>query len=439
MHVIKLAGTALKGLFSGDRVGITWKQPKACRMQVPGDKAPGPDGFTGLFFKSCWAIIKHDIMKAIFCFGNLRTANLHWVNSTNIILLPKKDGAEEISDYRPISLIHAIPKIIAKVLAIRLSHHMLHLVSNAQSAFIKTRSIHDNFMYVRNLARRLHKCKTPSLLFKLDIRKAFDSVKWEYIIDLLRRRGFPSIFRDWITALLCSSSSWILLNGVAGSPIIHAQGLRQGDPISPLLFVLAIDPLQRILEMAATTGLFHKIRGRGVLLRTSLYADDAAIFMAPIKRDIDHLSNILRLFGDVTGLATNFHKSSVIPIRCGHINLSDILQNLPAARGSFPMKYLGLPLSVWRLRKVDFQFLEDKAAAKLVPWDGQNITSMGRTALVKSVLASQAIYFITTLVVPTSTLKNLNKLERAFLWEGTDKTTGAKCKVNWDTVCRPNC
>ena len=101
------------------------------------------------------------------------------------------------------------------------------------------------------------------------------------------------------------------------------------------------------------------------------------------------------------------------------------------------MKYLGLPISVRRPQKVDFQFLEDKAAAKLVPWDGQNITSMGRTALVKSVLAPQAIYFITTLVVPTSTLKNLNKLERAFLWEGTDKTTRANCKVNWDTVCRP--
>lgn len=82
------------------------------------------------------------------------------------------------------------------------------------------------------------------------------------------------------------------------------------------------------------------------------------------------------------------------------------------------------------------QFLEDKAAAKLVPWDGQNITSMGRTA-VKSVLSSQAVYFITPLIVPQSTLHNLNKLERALFWEGTDKTTGAKCKVNCDTVCRP--
>jgi PIN domain nuclease of toxin-antitoxin system len=97
--------------------------------------------------------------------------NFHWLNSANIALLPKKDGAEEVSDYRPISLIHAIAKIVAKLLANRLGPHMDELVSNAQSAFIKKRSIHDNFLYVKNLATRFHKNKTPALLFKLDIRR----------------------------------------------------------------------------------------------------------------------------------------------------------------------------------------------------------------------------------------------------------------------------
>uniref|UniRef100_A0A453RJ81 Reverse transcriptase domain-containing protein n=1 Tax=Aegilops tauschii subsp. strangulata TaxID=200361 RepID=A0A453RJ81_AEGTS len=192
--------------------------------EMPSDKAPGPDGFTGIFFKRCWGIIKHTIMGVIQRFDSLHTSNLQWLNSANVVPLPKKDGAEGISNYRPISLIHAIAKIIAKILSLRLAPHMDDLVSNAQSAFIKRRSIHDNFMYVRNFARRLHKCRTPALLFKLDIKKAFDSVKWGYILQLLRRSGFPPKFRAWIAALLSSSSSRILLNGLPSPPVKHGQG-----------------------------------------------------------------------------------------------------------------------------------------------------------------------------------------------------------------------
>ena len=173
------------------------------------------------------------------------------------------------------------------------------------------------------------------------------------------------------------------------------------------------------------------------MMRTSLYADDAAIFLAPIKKDVDNLANILRGFGEVTGLCTNFHKSSMVPIRCNNLDLDHITQNLPATRASFPLRYLGLPLSVWKLRLVDLQFLVDKVASKLTTYEGQTITTIGRTALVKSVLTSQVIYFITPLIIPPSILFKVNQLERAFLWSDSDKTTGAKCKVNWEIVCRP--
>ena len=194
--------------------------------------------------------------------------------------------------------------------------------------------------------------------------------------------------------------------------------------------MIAIDPLTQILEHATTLRLIHKLRGRGNILRTSLYTDDAAVFVAPIKEDIQNFASILEGFGNVTGLCTNFQKSSVVPIRCNHLDLDHILQSMPAARASFPVKYLGLPLSVWQLKHVDFQYLEDKAAGKLVTWEGQNITTIGRETLVKSVISSQAVYSITPLIVPPNSLHNLNKIERAFLWSGAGKTKGAKCKVN---------
>jgi hypothetical protein len=214
-------------------------------------------------------------------------------------------GAEEINKYRPISLIHAIGKMLASQLA----PLMNDLVSNEQSAFLKKRRIHDKFVHVRNIARRLHKSKIHTLLFKLDIYKAFDSVSWEFILELLKRHGFPPLFRDWIASLLCTSSSWVLLNSIPGAPIKHGRGLRQGDPLSPLLFVLAIHPLQQIPELATQHNLLHKIRDRRSIMRTSLYADDADIFVTPLKEEIQNLSSIPAHFGEASGLVANFQKA----------------------------------------------------------------------------------------------------------------------------------
>jgi hypothetical protein len=206
----------------------------------------------------------------------------------------------------------------------QLAPHMNTLITMSQSAFIKTRSIHDNFLGVRNYVRRLHRSKTPTILLKLDIKKAFDSVRWDYLLDLMQRCSFPTRFRNWVAALLTTSTSIVLLNGILGDPIAHGRGLWQGDPLSPLLFDLAINPLQQLLDIATHNGHLHRLRGRGPTVRTSLYANDAAIFIAPFKEDFDTLAHILDGFGVVTGLVTNVHKSIAVPIRCANIDLGNI-------------------------------------------------------------------------------------------------------------------
>ena len=109
-------------------------------------------------------------------------------------------------------------------------------------------------------------------------------------------------------------------------------------------------------------------------------------------------------------------------------DLDSLTQSLPAARASFTLRYLGLPLSVWKLKLVDFQFLVDKVASKLPSYDGRNITNIGRTTLVKSVLTFHVVYPGTPLVIPPTILHNVNKLERAFLWSGSEKYRGPNAR-----------
>ncbi|MFS9531476.1 reverse transcriptase domain-containing protein [Klebsiella pneumoniae] len=120
----------------------------------------------------------------------------------------------------------------------------------------------------------------------MDIAKAFDSIRWDYLLLLLRHLGFPARWCDWTAAILSTSSSRVLLNGVPNPPIKHGRGLRQGDPLSPLLFVIAIDPLQRILQLATDINILTRLRGRAPSCRILMYADDAALFIAPRKEEI---------------------------------------------------------------------------------------------------------------------------------------------------------
>jgi hypothetical protein len=148
-------------------------------------------------------------------------------------------------------------------------------------------------MLVQQNARFLHKRKTTSLLFKLHVSKAFDSVSWPFLLEVLRHLGFGQIWRDIISGLLSSSSMWIMLNGSPGDTIFYRRGLRQGDPLSPILFILVMDVLGHLVMAVEAEGLLQSLTFVSLNNRISIYADDVVLFLHPLSQDIHMVLDIL--------------------------------------------------------------------------------------------------------------------------------------------------
>jgi hypothetical protein len=203
------------------------------------------------------------------------------------------------------------------------------------------------------------------------------------------------------------------------------------------LFILAIDALHRILEQATVDGTLSPLRGREARLRLSLYTNDAVIFLNPVQEEVTALFRILDRFGLATGLRLNLEKCIVAPIRCTDLNLDHILESFVGRRVNFPLTYLGLPLTLGRIKVAHVQGIIDKSRCRLAGWQGRLLNPEGRRELVRSVLSAILVYLLTSIRVPKQVLEDIDKLRHRFLWAGDSEILGGKCKVAWTLVAKP--
>ncbi len=251
-------------------------------QNLQGDKAPGPDGFTMAFFQKCWRIVEDDIMAffgEVFEFCKFEKS----LNATFISLIPKKVNALNIRDFRPISLIGSIYKILAKVLANRLALVLDSIISEAQNSFVGGRKILDSVLIANECLDSRLKSRIPGLICKLDIEKAYDHVNWDCLYFLMKRMGFGSKWIRWMQACTSTVRFSVIVNGSPTGFFDSSRGLRQGDPLSPLLFLLIMEVLSRMLKNAVGGGLLKGFQvGRSeesaVCVSHLLYADDTILF-----------------------------------------------------------------------------------------------------------------------------------------------------------------
>jgi hypothetical protein len=193
---------------------------------MPGKKSPGPDGLLWEVYRRCWQVVKDDVVRALHAIWLGRDQAFECLNGALITLLPKKVGVVDLSDYRPISLVHNFAYLLTKIMARRLAPRMNELVDGNQTVFIRGRCIQDNFLLVRETAKVLHAKKEASILFKVDIAKAFDSISWPFLLSVLQQRGFGPRWIQWISMLFRTARTRFLVNGYAGDAFLHERGLR---------------------------------------------------------------------------------------------------------------------------------------------------------------------------------------------------------------------
>ncbi|RVW26085.1 LINE-1 reverse transcriptase-like [Vitis vinifera] len=287
-------------------------------MEMNGDKAPGPDGITVAFWQNAWDFTKEEIMEMFKEFHE-HNSFVRSLNNTFLVLIPKKSGAEDLGDFRPISLLGGLYKLLAKVLANRLKKVIGKVVSIAQNAFLMGRQILDASLIANEVIDSWQKRKEKGLICKLDIEKAYDNINWNFLMKVLQKMGFGTKWVGWMWSCVSSAKFSILVNGVPAGFFPSTRGLHQGDPLSPYLFVMGMEILDVLIRRAVEGGylLGCNIRGGS---KTSLnishlfFADDTIVFCEANKEQVSHLSWILFWLEAASGLRINPAKSEIIPV-----------------------------------------------------------------------------------------------------------------------------
>ncbi|XP_050222570.1 uncharacterized protein LOC126672659 [Mercurialis annua] len=417
---------------------VTDSDVKDAMFSIGSDKAPGADGYSSLFFKKSWHIVGRDVCDAVkdfFVTGKL----LKQVNSTIITIIPKVINAELLNDFRPISCCNVVYKCITKIIAKRLSGCLDYLVSRSQSAFVPDRRISDNILLAHELVHNYHKAKgRGDCAMKIDLRKAYDSIHWDGIEEVLLGLRFPEKFIKWIMVCVRTPTFSVMINGKPEGYFQGACGVRQGGPMSPLIFVLVVEYLSRTFSKICDSNFGYHYGNKEMKKKHLCFADDLFVFCKCKMNSVNQIVRALSHFHDATGLELNVNKSCIYFSGVEENMKKDIIDEIGFKEGNLPVCYLGVPLISKRLTREDCCRLVDRITNRVSHWTVRHLTYAGRLQLVNAVLFSMHVYWSTMFILPLTVIREVERICRNFLWKG--KTESSKGNmVAWDEVCKKKC
>jgi hypothetical protein len=295
--------------FSDDEIGDAL-------FQIAPLKAPGPDGLPARFFQRNWALLRAETCRAVkqfFSDGILPDG----INMTKIVLIPKSNEACELKDYRPISLCNVVYKVISKCLVNRIRPHLHGLISETQSAFIPGRLISDNALIAFECFHAIQRNKKPDNSFcayKMDLSKAYDRVDWRFLEGLLLKWGFDTRWVKWIMCCVTTVKFCIQVNDSITEEITPTRGLRQGDPLSPYLFLFVADSFSKLIQKAVYNQELSdlKICRMSPGISHLLFADDCIMFFKAKGNQARTIKSAIATFERGSGQLLSPNKCSIM-------------------------------------------------------------------------------------------------------------------------------
>ncbi|WVZ62771.1 LOW QUALITY PROTEIN: hypothetical protein U9M48_012475, partial [Paspalum notatum var. saurae] len=353
-----------------------------------------------------------------------------------ITLILKIQEANQIQQYRLIYLLNVSFKIFTKAATIRINSNADHLVSPTQSAFMRGRNILEGVVNLHEIVHELHRRKQSGVIFKIDFEKTYDKVRRPFLLQTLRMKGFSPKWITWVRSFIsggcgyCKENdliaisdpihplpSWvgypdkflsaINVNDEVGPYFQTKKGLRQGDPLSPVLFILVADMLATLIKCAKADG---------------QYADDTILFMDHDLEKACNMKLLLCAFEQLFGLKINFHKSEVFYFGAAQEAKPQYIELFGCNLRSFPMRYLGIPIHYRKLSNADWK--NERFQKRLNSWKGKHHSTGGRLTLINSVLSSLSMYMMSFFAIPKGVLKKLDYFRKYRL-------------TKWDILCQP--
>lgn len=305
-----------------------------------------------------------------------------------------------------------------------------------QTAFVQGRLLIENTLLASEIVQGYHrKGGQKRITIKVDIAKAFDTVRWEFLFACLRSYNIPEDMIRWLEACVCTPSFSIAFNGSTYGYFKSKRGLRQGDPLSPYLFVLVMNCLSLALDRAAGSGSFQfHPRCEKTKLTHLSFADDLLIFTDGSLSSVQAILSVLHDFEKRSGLAVSIHKTSYFAAGMSDAEMQDIQIQTGLTSGVLPIRYLGVPLHTKKISLEQCAPLLQSVKAKLRSWTVKKPTYAGRLQLVTSVINRITNFWTSSFIIPKGVIQEIDSLCAKFLWKG-DINAAASAKVSWESCC----